>query len=74
MDSSVISICACRTEYTGDDHGDYSYTGYNYDAQTGRELSLSDITYDTDKLRRICTEEIKRQCGGISGAYTDDAG
>ncbi len=62
MDNGVISVCACRTEYTGDEHGDYIYTGYNYDAYDGHELSLSDISDNSGQLRRSCMNEIKRQC------------
>lgn len=75
-DDKVISFRTCRSSYTGDSHGDYSYTGYNYDAKTGELLKISDITDDKNTFRSVCVSEIKRQCTvmGISEKYRAAAG
>lgn len=76
IDDEVVSLCACRSSYTGDEHGDYVYTGYNYDAKDGRTLGLADITDDIYGLKNVCASEIRRQCKimGISDRYTKAAG
>ena len=47
-DSRVVSIYHAFRGYYGGTHGSYSYTGLNYDTQTGQRLALTDVVKDTD--------------------------
>lgn len=45
-DQDVLSIRVFDSEYTGGAHGFAGYEGVNYDVETGKELSISDIIID----------------------------
>jgi len=45
-DAGILSWLGVSSMYYGGAHGDYSYFGENFDAQTGKELVLSDIVKD----------------------------
>ena len=76
VDNEAVSMRACMSSYTGDEHGDYTYTGYNFDAKNGRLIGLADITDDMNSFRNVCISEIKRQCKvkGLSERYSSSAG
>jgi len=49
-DTLVTSILTFTNMYLGGAHGNYFYFGRNYDTQSGKELKLTDVVADTDKL------------------------
>lgn len=62
-DSVAFSIfCDCYSFYGGA-HPYYSYSGYNYDSQTGKKLSCKDIVNDIDRLNEILYEKLMAEYG-----------
>ena len=43
-DSRVVSLLELGSSYTGGVHGSYGSGGTNFDARTGKQLALSDVT------------------------------
>lgn len=58
-DSRVVSIRHDYSGYRGGAHGDYSVLAYNYDAETGWPLSVSDVVTDTAALTKVLAEKLK---------------
>ena len=58
-DTVVTSILYYGYEYTGGAHGNYYYYGKNYDTQTGKELTLSDVVSNKEKLAEAVSEQLK---------------
>lgn len=59
-DSYVVSIKHDYEGYFGSAHGDYSEMAYNYDAETGALLTISDVITDTDTFLNIVKEELQK--------------
>ena len=49
-DSRVVSFLESVSSYTGGVHGNYGVLGQNFDARTGKQLSLSDVCPKTEGL------------------------
>lgn len=45
-DNRIISFTKKNSTYSGGAHGNYDTWGYNFDAQTGEQLSLADVVND----------------------------
>jgi len=59
-DTVVTSILYYGYQYTGGAHGNYYYYGKNYDTQTGKELTLSDVVSNKEKLAEAVSEQLKK--------------
>ena len=64
-DSKVISIFRDYTSYWGGAHGMYTYSGVNFDTQTGKELLLTDVVKDTDAFFKRVDEKLQEQYADI---------
>lgn len=62
-DSVAFSIFCNYYSYYGGAHPYYSFTGYNYDTQTGHELSCEDVVSDVDKLNDILLNRLMEEYG-----------
>ncbi|MBQ1435497.1 MAG: DUF3298 domain-containing protein [Clostridia bacterium] len=62
-DSAVLSLLYEHESFTGGAHGMYGLTGRNFDAQSGRELKLSDVVADMSMLPSIAGEQLEKYCG-----------
>ncbi len=60
-DRKIISLVELDSEYTGGAHGNYGYTGYTFDALSGRLLSLSDVVSDMAAFQTAAAEETLRR-------------
>lgn len=61
-DGRVLSFSAMWDIYEGGAHGQYMKYGVNFDAGTGKLLTIADIARDKDAFREICVQEMLRQC------------
>lgn len=58
-DETVLSIYDYSSDYQGGAHGMYGAVGINYDVQTGKELTLSDVVqYSKEELDKIIKEKL----------------
>jgi len=57
-DSRIISLVETFQEYSGGAHGNYGYSGLNFDSRTGQMLVLSDILKDEEGFRQKAQEYI----------------
>ena len=57
-DTVVTSILYYGYEYLGGVHGNYYYYGKNYDTKMGKELLLSDVVNDKEKLVSAVLEQL----------------
>lgn len=64
-DTIVTSILYFGYEYTGGVHGNYYYYGKNYDTMSGKELVLSDVINDKDKLATAVSEQLGKHWSDI---------
>lgn len=62
-DSVAFSVFCNYYSYYGGVHPYYAFTGYNYDSQTGHELSCEDVVSDIDKLNDILFERLMDEYG-----------
>lgn len=60
-DGQFISFVELDSEYTGGAHGNYGYTGYTFDASSGKLLSLSDLISDMTGFQTAAAEETVRR-------------
>ncbi len=60
-DNAVLSIRRHTTDYSGGAHGNYSYTGLNFDLRTGELLSLDHISNEKAALLTSATAYIETQ-------------
>ena len=49
-DNKVFSFEVNDQSYSGGAHGDYIFTGYNFDSKTGKQLRLSDVSSDPEQV------------------------
>ena len=59
-DTLVTSILYYGYEFTGGVHGNYYYHGKNYDTKTGKELTLSEVITDKEKLAQAVSEQLDK--------------
>ncbi len=64
-DTVVTSILYYGYEYLGGAHGNYYYHGKNYDTGTGKELGLSDVVTDKEKLAAAVEELFEKHWSDI---------
>ena len=64
-DSVAFSFFCDNYYYYGGAHPYYSFTGYNFDSQTGQKLSCEDVVSDVDKLNEILFERVMEEYGDI---------
>lgn len=60
MDRHVISLIELHGDYTGGAHGNYGFTGYTFDAQSGTILDISDILKDTEGFKKTSVDYITK--------------
>lgn len=60
-DNEVLSMQCLSSDYTGGIHGTYEYTGMNFDIQTGKLLTLDNISTDRETLTQSALACIKSQ-------------
>ncbi len=60
LDDKLLSIEVFFTSYYGGAHAYYGNTGYTYDAETGKRLSLTDIVSSMEDLRTAAREIFSR--------------
>lgn len=60
-DEQVISLVRYRSDYLGGAHDSYSYKGLNFDAKTGKQLTLNDIAADKTALINSAQRYINSQ-------------
>lgn len=66
IDNDIISLLKYQYYYNSGTENGNSYYGYNYDAQTGKLLSLEDVLSDFEGFKEAATEEI---CYRLSSQY-----
>ena len=49
-DSVVLSLMEMNEDYTGGVHGMYGYFGVNFDSESGKQLKISDVCDNNEKL------------------------
>lgn len=60
-DTRVLSLEGYYYGFSGGAHGYYGHGGYNYDTKTGKELQLSDVTTDTEKLLALVAKRLPEE-------------
>ena len=60
VDGQVLSILDSFSNYYGGAHGYYGLNGFNYDSQTGEEISIEDVVSSMDDLRNAAAEVFSR--------------
>lgn len=60
-DSAVVSFLTSGYSWWGGAHGDYYFSGVNFDTETGKRLALTDIVKDTDAFARLVDKDIRKQ-------------
>lgn len=61
-DGRVLSFSTMWDIYEGGAHGQYMIYGVNFDAGTGKLLTIADIAQDKEAFQKICVQEMLRQC------------
>jgi len=71
--SRVLSFLQRTESYFGGAHGNYEYTGINFDVQTGKILELDDILKDTAGFQEFATDyvikKLEQECA--DGLFPD---
>lgn len=57
-DARVLSIREEYYDYTGGAHGNYGTAGVNFDAQTGKTISIEDLVVDTDTFSQLAVASV----------------
>lgn len=60
-DEHILSMLCCNSQYLGGAHGDYRYSGFNFDTRTGTLLKLDDIADDKEALLNSAQDYINSQ-------------
>lgn len=60
-DGNVVSFYDSYEDYQGGAHGNYSYSGSNFDTTTGAKLTINDVVADKDAFVKHLKEELKSQ-------------
>lgn len=61
-DGRVLSFSTMWDAYEGGAHGQHMIYGVNFDAGTGKLLTIADIAQDKEAFQEICVQEMLRQC------------
>ena len=61
-DDGIFSFVVYNYDFSGGAHGNYTYSGYNYDAKTGARLVLTDLAGDGDAFKQNILSDIEAQC------------
>lgn len=61
-DGRVLSFSTMWDAYEGGAHGQHMIYGVNFDAGTGKLLTIADIAQDKEAFQKICVQEMLRQC------------
>ena len=77
-DTLAVSLLESRQSYEGGAHGMYGVVGRNFDAKTGRELTLDDVFTDMNELAGAIAAQLRRdypsasfmESGGVGMAET----
>lgn len=70
-DGKVFSFFTENYSFYGGAHGTTSFTGYNYDPETGEEISFDDVIKDTDNLPEIIFDELTAQNGDLKDYFDE---
>ena len=70
-DEKVFSFFTENYSFYGGAHGTTSFTGYNYDPETGKEISFSDVIRDTDDLPEIIFDELTDQNADLKDYFDE---
>lgn len=75
-DTEVFSYLTTNDWYFGGAHGGYGIYGKAYDVRTGKELALSDVIKDGEKLKEYTAKRLDEDYGDIffQDVYTTIAG
>lgn len=57
-DSQVLSLLTWDYIYMGGAHGDYGYSGINFDSESGRKLELGDVVTDPEGFAELAAERL----------------
>ena len=73
-DGSILSFAFRMEEFLGGAHGYYMEYGLNFDAKTGKVLTVEDIAQDMDAFQEISVQEMLRQSEALreQGALFDE--
>lgn len=58
-DSTVFSLLNNSSDYLGGAHGMYGWIGVNFDVETGKRLTISDVCTDADKLIEAIVKRLR---------------
>lgn len=61
-DGRILSFSTMWDAYEGGAHGQYMIYGVNFDAGTGKLLTIADIAQNKEAFQEICVQEMLRQC------------
>ena len=64
-DGRILSFSTMWDNYEGGAHGQYMIYGVNFDAGTGKLLTIADIARDKAAFQEICVQEMLRQCENL---------
>ena len=64
-DNKVLSFTEYSEEYYGGAHGEGGYFGHNFDVNTGKEITISDVVADTTALTELVWKKLEEK-------YKDD--
>ncbi len=70
-DSVAFSVFCNYYSYYGGVHPYYAFSGYNFDSQTGHELSCEDVVVDVDKLNEALFDRLMDEYGDACGLEED---
>lgn len=58
-DSTVFSLLNDSSDYLGGAHGMYGWIGVNFDVETGKRLTISDVCTNADKLIELIIKRLR---------------
>lgn len=68
-DGRVLSFSTMWDAYEGGAHGQHMIYGVNFDAGTGKLLTIADIAQDREAFQEICVQEMLRQCEDLKAQH-----
>lgn len=73
-DDKVFSIAIGNEGFGGGAHGWYNTRGVNFDSQTGKELTLSDVCVDIPRLTEVLGKRLEEDYPELSGIQNIGSG
>ncbi|WP_130836991.1 LptM family lipoprotein [Lachnoclostridium sp. Marseille-P6806] len=61
-DTAAVSLLLRTDRYTGGAAREFSFYGVNFDAETGKRLSLSDVIADPERFAELLDEHFRESC------------